>query len=57
MILIVIGLTMGLLLLANVVQKKIGDYGISVISKVMGLILAAYAVQSVLSGVKDFFFD
>lgn len=52
---VVIGLTMLLLMAANVVQKRIGDYGITVISKVMGLILAAYAVQSILSGLKDFF--
>lgn len=51
----VVSLTCLLLLLANGVQKKIGEYGITVISKVMGLILAAYAVQSILSGLKDFF--
>jgi len=52
---IVVLLTMGILLAANVVQKRVGSYGITVISKVMGLILAAYAVQSILSGLKDFF--
>lgn len=51
----VICLTMFLLMAANKVQKRIGEYGIVVISKVMGLILAAYAVQSILSGLKDFF--
>ena len=55
LVLIVIALTMFLLLAANVVQKRIGEYGITVISKVMGLILAAYAIQSILSGLKDFF--
>jgi multiple antibiotic resistance protein len=52
---VVIGITLGVLLAANHVQKAIGSYGITVISKVMGLILAAYAVQSILSGIKDFF--
>lgn len=52
---VVIGLTMLLLMGASAVQKRIGEYGIIVISKVMGLILAAYAVQSILSGLKDFF--
>lgn len=52
---IVVALTMVILLAANIVQKRIGEYGITVISKVMGLILAAYAVQSILSGLKDFF--
>ena len=55
LVLIVLVLTMFLLLAANVVQKRIGEYGITVISKVMGLILAAYAIQSILSGLKDFF--
>ncbi len=56
LVLIVIALTCLLLLAARVVQIKIGEYGITVISKIMGLILASYAVQSILSGLKDFFF-
>ena len=56
LVLLVIALTMALLLAANMVQKRIGEYGITVISKIMGLILASYAVQSILSGLKDFFF-
>lgn len=55
LVLVVIGITCLLLLAANMVQKRIGEYGITVISKIMGLILASYAVQSVLSGLKDFF--
>ena len=55
LVLVVIGLTSLLLLAANYVQEKIGEYGITVISKIMGLILASYAVQSILSGLKDFF--
>jgi multiple antibiotic resistance protein len=56
LVLIVITITMGILLGANLVQKRVGEYGITVISKIMGLILAAYAVQSILTGLKDFFF-
>ena len=52
---VVIGLTAMLLLAANYVQDKVGSYGITVISKIMGLILASYAVQSILSGLKNFF--
>lgn len=52
---VVVGLTCLLLLAANKVQERIGEYGITVISKVMGLILASYGVQSILSGLKDFF--
>lgn len=55
LVLFVVCLTMVLLLGANLVQKRIGDYGITVISKIMGLILASYAVQSILSGLKGFF--
>lgn len=55
LVLVVVALTMIILLAANYIQKRVGEYGITVISKVMGLILAAYAVQSILSGLKDFF--
>ena len=55
LVLLVVGITCILLLLANFVQEKIGEYGITVISKIMGLILASYAVQSILTGLKDFF--
>ena len=53
---IIIGVTGVFLLSAGFIQKKIGEYGIIVISKIMGLILASYAVQSILGGIKDFFF-
>ena len=55
LVLLVVALTGGLLLAANKVQKQIGEYGITVISKIMGLILASYAIQSILSGLRDFF--
>lgn len=55
LVLVVVFLTCLLLLAANFVQKHIGQYGITVISKIMGLILASYAVQSILSGLRDFF--
>lgn len=54
LVFIVVMLTMLLLLGATMVQKRVGDYGITVISKIMGLILASYAVQSILSGIADF---
>lgn len=55
LVFLVVALTGLLLLVASRVQKTIGEYGITVISKIMGLILAAYAVQSIISGLKDFF--
>ena len=55
LVLFVIGITCLLLLGARHVQAKIGDYGITIISKIMGLLLASYAIQSVLTGLKGFF--
>ena len=55
LVLVVVALTALLLLIANSVQQRVGEYGIRVISKVMGLILASYAVQSILQGVSAFF--
>jgi len=51
----VIGITCLILLIANRLQKVIGDYGITVLSKVMGLILASYATQSILNGISSYF--
>lgn len=56
-VMLVIGLTCLILLGANLLQKRIGDYGITVISKIMGLILASYAVQSILTGISSYFFQ
>ncbi|MEP3836282.1 MAG: MarC family protein [Algibacter sp.] len=55
LVLFVTGITCLILLTANHLQKRIGSYGITVISKIMGLILASYAVQSILSGISDYF--
>ncbi|KJD31377.1 MarC family transcriptional regulator [Tamlana nanhaiensis] len=55
LVLIVIAITCIILLTANHLQKRIGDYGITVISKIMGLILASYAIQSILSGIVKYF--
>jgi len=42
-------------LFARKIQNKIGDTGITVIGKIMGLILASFAVQNILTGIKDYF--
>ncbi|RMA64733.1 MarC family protein [Ulvibacter antarcticus] len=55
LVFVVIAVTCLLLLIANKVKESVGDYGITVVSKIMGLILASYAVQSILSGLKGFF--
>ena len=43
------------LLAARKIQERIGEAGIIVITKIMGLIIASFAVQSVLTGIKDYF--
>lgn len=55
LVFIVIAVTCLLLLIANKVKERVGEYGITVVSKIMGLILASYAVQSILSGLRSFF--
>lgn len=44
-----------MLLAARKIQNRVGEAGILVISKIMGLILASFAIQSILSGIKDYF--
>ena len=44
-----------LMLTASFVHRIIGDSGASVVSRVMGLILASVAVASVLAGIKEYF--
>lgn len=48
-------ITMILMLAASRVQRLIGDSGASIISRVMGMILAALAVSSVLDGIRGYF--
>ena len=55
LVLVVVIITCLILLTANHLQNRIGNYGITVISKIMGLILASYAVQSILSGISNYF--
>lgn len=49
-------ITLCLLLGATFIHKIIGNVGASIISRVMGLILAAVAVNNLLLGIKDFYF-
>lgn len=56
-VLLVLGLTCLLLMGASRIQERIGESVITVISKIMGLILASFAVQSILSGIKGYFIN
>ena len=44
-----------LFVIANRIQRVLGNTGAAVISRVMGLILAAVAVNNMLVGIRDFF--
>ena len=54
-VLLVLGVTCLMLLAAKRIQDIIGDTGIIVFSKVMGLIIASFAIQNILSGIKSYF--
>jgi multiple antibiotic resistance protein len=53
LLLVVLGFTYGCLLGADFVQRLLGATGANVVSRIMGLILAALAVQSMLTGFSD----
>lgn len=50
----VLAITYILLLLANRIQHLIGNAGAAIISRVMGLILSAVAINNILIGLRDF---
>jgi multiple antibiotic resistance protein len=51
----VLAIVLLLLIGASWIHRLIGNSGASIISRVMGLILASVAVNSVLSGIKEYF--
>lgn len=53
--LLVLLLTLVLMLASDWVDRLLGKSGASIISRVMGLILASVAVASMLAGIKDYF--
>ncbi|WP_114767559.1 MarC family protein [Vibrio rhodolitus] len=48
--------TLLFLLMASHIHKLIGNVGAAIISRVMGLILAAVALNNLLMGIRDFYF-
>ena len=53
--LLVVGMAFGLMLIAEKVLRLIGGGGASIVSRVMGLILASVAATHVLEGAKEYF--
>lgn len=53
--LLVISMACGLMLIAGTISKLIGSGGASIVSRVMGLILASIAATNVLEGAKQYF--
>jgi multiple antibiotic resistance protein len=53
LLVVVLGFTYGCLVGADFVQPLLGSTGANVVSRIMGLTLAALAVQSILSGFHD----
>ena len=51
----VLGLAYALMLLASPIHRLIGHSGASVVSRVMGLILASVATANTLAGIKEYF--
>lgn len=54
-IVVVLLITLGFMLLATHIQRAIGESGASVVSRVMGLILASVAINAVLAGIQVYF--
>jgi multiple antibiotic resistance protein len=53
MLLLVMGICFGCLAVAQPIRRLIGDTGTNVISRVMGIVLAALAMQTIVNAVKD----
>lgn len=53
--LLVVGAAFGLMLVAGSISRVIGNGGASIVSRVMGMILASVAATNVLEGIKEYF--
>jgi multiple antibiotic resistance protein len=54
--LVVLAISMAILLLANPIYRVIGESGANIVSRVMGMVLAAVAVDAILEGIETRFF-
>ena len=55
LMLVVLGATYLLLILSQKIHNRFGDNSITVLSKIMGLIIASVAVESILKGIQQYF--
>ena len=55
MMLTVVGITYALMRSAGPISRAIGESGASIVSRVMGMILASVAAAEVLAGIKEYF--
>jgi multiple antibiotic resistance protein len=55
LLLIVLGLNLLGLLLANRIMKILGETGVNVVTRVLGIVLAAVAIQLIGDGIREFF--
>ena len=53
--LLVVSIAFGFMLIAGTISRVIGEGGASIVSRVMGLILASVAATNVLEGAKEYF--
>lgn len=53
--LLVVSITFGLMVVAGTISRIIGTGGASIVSRVMGMILASVAAANVLEGIKEYF--
>jgi multiple antibiotic resistance protein len=54
---LVLGIAYLLFLSSHFIQSRVSESILTVLSKIMGLIIASFAVQSVISGIRDYFFS
>jgi len=54
MMLAVLAITFGFFLAGNLIERGLGATGINVVTRLLGMLLAALAVQFVLEGLRDF---
>lgn len=55
MVIVIVGIAWVLMRLAQPIQARIGEAGASIVSRIMGLVLASVATSNVLAGLRTYF--